>query len=327
MGAISSGQALRMAQHALFGSETAQIDSELLLGAALGATRAGLYAWPERVLSPSEHSRFESLLERRILGEPIAYILGEREFWSLSLRVTPHVLIPRPETELLVETALSLAAAAESLGAVSSVGSVDSVDSVDSVGSVGSVDSVDSVGAGLAREHAGAVRRVADLGTGSGAIALALASERPHWQLVATDQSVDALRVASDNAVRLNIHNVSFRQGSWCDALPEGLFDMILSNPPYIDPQDAHLLQGDLRFEPVTALAAAEQGLADLRAICHEAPRHLVPGGTLLLEHGFEQGPAVAQLLADAGFLGVRTLLDLNGLPRVTLGSFAEGGD
>ena len=192
---------------------------------------------------------------------------------------------------------------------------------------MGSVDSVDSVGAGLAREHAGAVRRVADLGTGSGAIALALASERPHWQLVATDQSVDALRVASDNAVRLNIHNVSFRQGSWCDALPEGLFDMILSNPPYIDPQDAHLLQGDLRFEPVTALAAAEQGLADLRAICHEAPRHLVPGGTLLLEHGFEQGPAVAQLLADAGFLGVRTLLDLNGLPRVTLGSFAEGGD
>jgi hypothetical protein len=124
MGAISSGQALRMAQHALFGSETAQIDSELLLGAALGATRAGLYAWPERVLSPSEHSRFESLLERRILGEPIAYILGEREFWSLSLRVTPHVLIPRPETELLVETALSLAAAAESLGSMSSVGSV-----------------------------------------------------------------------------------------------------------------------------------------------------------------------------------------------------------
>lgn len=327
MGAISSGQALRMAQHALFGSETAQIDSELLLGAALGATRAGLYAWPERVLSPSEHSRFESLLERRILGEPIAYILGEREFWSLSLRVTPHVLIPRPETELLVETALSLAAAAESLGSMSSVGSVGSGGSGGSVGSVGSVDSVDSVGAGLAREHAGAVRRVADLGTGSGAIALALASERPHWQLVATDQSVDALRVASDNAVRLNIHNVSFRQGSWCDALPEGLFDMILSNPPYIDPQDAHLLQGDLRFEPVTALAAAEQGLADLRAICHEAPRHLVPGGTLLLEHGFEQGPAVAQLLADAGFLGVRTLLDLNGLPRVTLGSFAEGGD
>lgn len=312
MSAISSGQALRVAQHALFGSETAQIDSELLLGAALGATRAGLYAWPERVLSPSEHSRFESLLERRILGEPIAYILGEREFWSLSLRVTPHVLIPRPETELLVETALSLAAAAESLGAA---------------GSGGSVGSVGSVRAGLAREHAGAALRVADLGTGSGAIALALASERPHWQLVATDQSVDALRLASDNAVRLNIHNVSFRQGSWCDALPEGLFDMILSNPPYIDPQDAHLLQGDLRFEPVTALAAAEQGLADLRAICHEAPRHLVPGGALLLEHGFEQGPAVAQLLADAGFLGVRTLLDLNGLPRVTLGSFAEGGD
>jgi len=296
--AISGGQALRMAQHALFGSDTAQIDAELLLGAALGATRAGLYAWPERLLSPSEQSRFEALLERRILGEPVAYILGEREFWSLRLRVTPAVLIPRPETELLVETALNLAA-----------------------GTLG------SVGAGFAREHSGAVLRVADLGTGSGAIALALASERPHWQIVATDQSISALQVASDNALRLGIHNVSFRQGSWCDALPAGLFDIILSNPPYIDPQDSHLTQGDLRFEPVTALAAAEQGLADLRAICHEAPRHLVPEGWLLLEHGFEQGQAVSQLLTDAGFIGVRTLTDLAGLPRMTLGSFAGGGD
>jgi len=295
--AIQSGQALRMAQHALIGSDSAQIDAELLLGAALGATRAGLYAWPERLLSPSEQSRFESLLERRILGEPVAYILGEREFWSLPLRVTPHVLIPRPETELLVETALSKAAAAG------------------------------NVGAGLAREHPGTALRVADLGTGSGAIALALASERPHWEIVATDQSADALRVASDNAVRLGIRNVSFRQGSWCEALPEGLFDMILSNPPYIDPTDIHLSQGDLRFEPVAALAAAEHGLADLRIICHEAMRHLAAGGTLLLEHGFEQGPAVAQLLADAGYLDVRTLPDINGLPRVTLGTYGDGRD
>jgi len=292
--AIQSGQALRMALHALTGSDTAQIDAELLLGAALGATRAGLYAWPERMLSPSEQSRFESLLERRILGEPVAYILGVREFWSLPLRVTPHVLIPRPETELLVETALSKAAAA---------------------------------GAGLAREHPGTALRVADLGTGSGAIALALASERPHWEIVATDQSADALRVASDNATALGIRNVSFRQGSWCEALPQGLFDMILSNPPYIDPKDAHLSQGDLRFEPLTALAAADHGLADLRAICHEAMRHLIPGGSLLLEHGFEQGPAVAQMLEDAGFRGVRTLPDLSGLPRVTVGMCGEGGD
>jgi len=312
MAAITSGQALRMAQHALFGRDTARIDAELLLGAALGATRAGLYAWPERVLSPSEQSRFESLLERRILGEPVAYILGEREFWSLLLCVTPQVLIPRPETELLVETALNLA---------STLGSAESEKSSGSVGSVG------SVGAGLAREQPGAALRIADLGTGSGAIALALASERPHWKLVATDQSADALRVASDNAVRLNIHNVSFRLGSWCSALPEGLFDMILSNPPYIDPRDMHLSQGDLRFEPLTALAAQDHGLADLRAICHEAPRHLVPGGALLLEHGFEQGPAVSQLLANAGFLGIRTLPDLSGLPRVTMGTFGEGGD
>ncbi len=286
MSAISSGQALRMAQHALFGSDTAQIDAELLLCAALGATRAGLYAWPERPLTPAERGRFESLLERRILGEPVAYILEEREFWTLRLRVTPAVLIPRPETELLVETALTLAgpAGAEAL-------------------------------------------RVADLGTGSGAIALSLASERPHWQVLATDQSVAALQVASDNAVRLALHNVSFRQGSWCEALPEGLFDMILSNPPYIAPGDAHLGQGDLRFEPSSALISGEQGLADLRAICHAAPRHLAPGGWLLLEHGFEQGAAVRQLLDESGFSGVRTLADLNALPRVSLGCLEVLGE
>jgi len=286
MTAISSGQALRMAQHALFGSDTAQIDAELLLAAALGATRAGLYAWPERALTPAERGRFESLLERRILGEPVAYILEEREFWTLRLRVTPAVLIPRPETELLVETALALAAPT----------------------------GVEAM-------------RIADLGTGSGAIALSLASERPHWQVLATDQSAAALQVASDNAVRLGIHNVGFRQGSWCEALPTGLFDMILSNPPYIAPGDGHPGRGDLRFEPASALVAAEQGLADLRAICHAAPRHLAPGGWLLLEHGFEQGPAVRQLLAEAGLGGVRTLVDLNALPRVSLGCLEIQGD
>lgn len=279
MTVVNCGQALRMAQHALFGSDSAQIDAELLLAAALGATRAGLYAWPERQLTPAERGRFEALLERCILGEPVAYILEEREFWTLRLRVTPAVLIPRPETELLVETALALAGPA----------------------------------------GAGALR-VADLGTGSGAIALALASERPHWQLLATDQSVAALQVASDNAVRLGLRNVGFRQGSWCEALPDELFDMILSNPPYIAPGDAHLLRGDLRFEPEGALVAAEHGLADLQAICQAAPRHLTPGGSLLLEHGFEQGPAVRQLLANAGFTDVRTLADLNALPRVSLG-------
>lgn len=310
MAVISSKQALRMAQHALIGSDSAQIDSELLLSASLGVNRASLYAWPERVLSTSEQSRFESLLERRILGEPIAYILEQREFWSLRLRVNCHVLIPRPETELLVETTLSLFAPAK-------------------------IDTL--VGSGLAREHAPAhaelsraspaltkVLRVADLGTGSGAIALALASERPLWQLVATDQSAEALRVASDNATQLGIRNVSFRQGSWCEALPEGLFDIIVSNPPYIDPQDGHLFQGDLRFEPLTALAAPDTGLADLRAICRQAPRHLTPGGALLLEHGFKQGPAVAQFLAEAGFTGIRILLDINNLPRVTVGILSD---
>ncbi len=133
--------------------------------------------------------------------------------------------------------------------------------------------------------------------------------------------------MASDNAVRLGIRNVSFRQGSWCEALPEGLFDLILSNPPYIAPGDEHLGLGDLRFEPSSALVAAQQGLADLRNICHAAPRHLVPGGWLLLEHGFEQGPAVRQLLAESGFSGVRTLVDLNALPRVTLGCLEVQGE
>ncbi|MDP1929930.1 MAG: peptide chain release factor N(5)-glutamine methyltransferase [Gammaproteobacteria bacterium] len=277
MTAITIKQALRMASHALAGSDTVQVDAELLLSRALDKPRSHLYSWPERLLSPSEHSCFDSLLERRVLGEPMAYILGTRDFWTLTLHVNRHVLIPRPETELLVEAALSLAG----------------------------------------------VMRVADLGTGSGAIALALAAERPGWRLIATDTSIDALIVASDNATRLGIQNVEFHRGNWCNALPSGQFDLIVSNPPYIDPDDPHLSQGDLRFEPATALTALDNGLADIRAICMAAPDHLKPGGWLLLEHGWTQGPAVAALLEQCGFQEVRTLKDLNANDRVTLGSLA----
>lgn len=276
MTGITIKQALRMASHAIAGSDTVQLDAELLLAAVLGKSRTHLYTWPEQVLSPSERSYFESVLERRVLGEPVAYILGTRDFWTLTLRVNRHVLIPRPETELLVETALALVTPSDAC--------------------------------------------IADLGTGSGAIALAIASERPAWNIVATDMSSAALSVASDNGSLLSILNVEFRQGSWCEALPPLLFDMLVSNPPYIDTADPHLTQGDLRFEPRSALVAADDGLADIRAICSQAPHCLKPGGWLLLEHGWTQGPSVAAILQSRGLESVRTLKDLNGNDRVTLG-------
>lgn len=269
-------QALRLAQHSLFESDSAQIDAEALLTCALGKPRSHFYTWPEEILSPSVQSYFQSLLDRRILGEPIAYITGAREFWSLNLRVNPSVLIPRPETELLVETALAL---------------------------------LDKTAA-----------RVADLGTGSGAIALALASERPAWQIDATDLSEGALAVAADNALRLGIGNVTFRLGSWCDALPPIDYDLILSNPPYIDPADPHLEQGDLRFEPVTALVSEGKGLGDIQIICSQAAQCLSAGGYLLIEHGWTQGAEVAQILTEFGFSHVETIRDLRGNQRVTLG-------
>lgn len=276
MTGITLKQALRMASHAIAGSDTVQVDAELLLAAALGKSRTYLYTWPEQVLSPAERSYFESVLERRVMGEPVAYILGTRDFWTLTLRVNRHVLIPRPETELLVETALALIASPDA--------------------------------------------RIADLGTGSGAIALALASERPAWKVIATDMSASALSVASDNASVLNIANVEFRQGSWCEALPPQRFDLIASNPPYIDSADAHLTQGDLRFEPRSALVAADDGLADIRALCAQAPDYLKPGGWLLLEHGWTQGQAVAALMQSSGLESVQTIKDLNDNDRVTQG-------
>jgi len=274
--AITIKQALRQAQHTLYGNESAQIDSELLLACALGCTRTHLYTWPERQLTSSQQSYFESLLDRRVMGEPIAYVTGEREFWTLTLRVNRHVLIPRPETELLVETALSLLPA-----------------------------------------H---IQRVADLGTGSGAIALALAKERPDWEIYASDLSPDALRVASDNALTHELSNVHFNLGSWCEALPSEPLAMIISNPPYIDPQDSHLSQGDLRCEPRGALSSEESGIADIRTIISQAPTHLTRGGWLLLEHGFAQASVVRELLVAIGFSNVKTLQDLNGMDRVSMG-------
>lgn len=257
------------------------VDGELLLAEALGHSRSWLYAHPEAPVPAPARARFEALLARRQAGEPVAYLLGRQGFWSLELEVGPATLIPRPETECLVELA-------------------------------------------LARLPAGQPLRVADLGTGSGAIALALARERPQARIVATDASAEALMVARRNAARLGLGRVEFREGDWLAPLAEELFDLIASNPPYIEQDDPHLAQGDLRFEPPAALASGVDGLDAIRVIVRDAGRHLHAGGWLLLEHGWRQGAAVRALLDAAGFSEVATERDLEGRDRVSLGRWAQ---
>lgn len=252
-------------------------EAELLLLHVLGRERGWLFAHATDLLDPATAEAFAALLQRRIAGEPVAYLLGRRGFWTLDLAVSPATLIPRPETERLVELALE-------------------------------------------RLPEGMPLRIADLGTGSGAIALALASERPLAQIVATDMSADALAVAAGNARQHGLANVAFRQGSWHAPLAEERFDLIASNPPYIASDDPHLAQGDLRFEPATALASGHDGLDDIRLIIAGAPAHLQPGGWLLMEHGWDQGEAIRALLEGAGFVEVETALDLEQRDRVSMG-------
>jgi len=258
--------------------EDARAEAEILLAHALGRDRTALWAHPDAQVPAAPAAQCRALVRRRAAGEPVAYLTGRRAFWTLELEVTPAVLIPRPETELLVELTLGLLAADRPV-------------------------------------------RVADLGTGSGAIALALASERPRWTVVATDASAEALAVARGNATRLGLTRVDFRPGSWTEALAPGeTFEAIVSNPPYVADGDPHLAQGDLRYEPRTALAAGPDGLAAIRALIPAALPHLAPGGWLLLEHGAEQGSAVRAVLCGAGLEAVRTAQDLAGLDRVSLG-------
>lgn len=259
---------------------SAHLDAELLLAHALGQSRAYLRAWPEHMLTDQQVSIFAALVARRVVGEPIAHILGRREFWSLDLEVTPATLIPRPDTELLVELA-------------------------------------------LARIPVDAELDIVDLGTGSGAIALAVARERPRCRVTATDVSAAALAVARDNARRLAIGNVVFQHGAWYAGLGRQRFDAILSNPPYIRADDPHLQQGDVRFDPLSALVSGADGLDDLRVIVAGAPAHLRPGGWLLVEHGYDQGEAVRRLFAAAGLADIQGTNDLAGHPRVTLGRTA----
>lgn len=252
-------------------------DAEHLLLHLLGKSRSWLFAHDNEVLDKPLVETFQAWLTRRAVGEPVAYITGQRGFWTLNLNVSPATLIPRPETELLVELAL----------------------------------------AHWPRE---AAFSVADLGTGSGAIALAVASEHPAAHIIATDVSAAALQVARDNAQNHAIGNVEFRHGHWYAPLAGERFDLILSNPPYIEEGDAHLVQGDLRFEPRTALASGMDGLDDLRHIVALAPAHLKVGGWLLLEHGWQQGAAVRALLDAAGFSEVSSVRDLENRERVSLG-------
>ena len=250
----------------------AALDAQLLLARATGWSRAVLQAHDERSVDAAAQAQFDADCTRRLAGEPLAYIEGSKEFWSLPLQVSPAVLVPRPETELLVERCLAALPAQ--------------------------------------------AQRVADLGTGSGAIALALAHERPQWSLVAVDASAAALAVARANARQLGLANVSFRLGNWCDALDGAPLDALVSNPPYVAPQDPALAA--LGHEPQSALVAGDEGYADLLTIAAQARRHLRPGGVLLLEHGSTQAPRLAAALATLGYAGIVCHCDLAGLPRVT---------
>jgi len=268
---------LEQAPLLLIASQTPRLDVELLLCYVLKKNRTCLFTHPEIELSINEHQQFEDLLSKRALQIPVAYLTGQKEFWSLDLKVNEHTLIPRPETELLVEII---------------------------------------VGAGLAPDLA-----VLDLGTGSGAIALALARERPRWKISAVDYSLEALKIAKENAVKNNIDNVDFFQSDWFSVFSTSeKWDVIVSNPPYLDQDDQHLLTGEIRHEPKSALVAHKNGLADFEKIIINAKNHLKSGGWLLFEHGCEQGEAVKKILALYGYQSVKTFTDMAGLERVTCG-------
>ncbi len=263
-------------------SDSARVDIEVLLAWVLEKDRTYLYTWPEKRLSSEQNTRFIDALARRINGEPVAHITGEREFWSLPLYVDNSTLIPRPDTEIVVETALSL----------------------------------------FEQDDPTQPRQLIDLGTGTGAIALALASEKPHWQITALDKNPKACALAEKNRQRHGLTQVTIVVSDWLSAVSGTRVDMIVTNPPYIDENDPHLSQGDVRFEPASALTAPKQGLADIEIIADQARGQLLAHGWLLIEHGYQQAPQVQGILQALGYKQVRTVDDLAGHPRVTLGQY-----
>ena len=265
--------AARLAQA---GSPSPRLDAEILLCHVLEVGRTWLYTWGDRPVETFPRARFEALVAARAAGQPVAYLTGQREFWGLSLATSAQTLIPRPDTEILVEVLLELAVTGS--------------------------------------------ERLLDLGTGTGAIALAFAKERPDWEVLGVDRVAEAVTLAEANAQRLGITHASFRRSDWFSHLVGERFFLIAANPPYVDACDPHLSQGDVRFEPRSALVAADSGFADLRFLIAQGAAHLLPGGWLVLEHGHDQGTKVRALFMAQGYTAVATRRDLGGHERVTYG-------
>lgn len=273
----------RLLEHS---SDSWRLDTELLLAYVLDKSREYLLTWPEFEVDESAQKIFEELLNRRSKGEPVAYLIGKKAFWDFELNVNSSVLIPRPETELLVEKAIELLEITET----------------------GSATSV----------------KLADLGTGSGAIAIALAKQSSAWRVTAVDKSSEALAVAKNNATALSVTNIEFLQGSWCQPLAVLSYDLIAANPPYVEAGDSHLSEGSLPFEPLMALVAADQGLADIEQIIDQSRACLRDGGWLLIEHGFDQCARVARLLNKAGYTAIGSQADLAGIERVAFAQWVK---
>ncbi len=275
---ITIASCLKLAPQLTSVSDSPRLDIEIFLTHILNQNRTWLLTWSDNELTVEQAKTFDAFFQRRLLGEPVAHIIGQREFWSLPLSVNNSTLIPRPDTELLVEAVLGLFPDDQP-------------------------------------------RRLLDLGTGTGAIVLALAHEKKRWQCVGVDRELAAVELAEKNRQQLQLPNVNILQSDWFAALTdEPPFDVIVSNPPYIDPTDEHLTQGDVRFEPLSALIADNQGLADLEFIIAHAPKYLTTGGWLLVEHGYDQGAAVRDLFAANQFDELNTFRDYGGNERVTVG-------
>ncbi|MGD8803289.1 MAG: peptide chain release factor N(5)-glutamine methyltransferase [Gammaproteobacteria bacterium] len=275
-------QALADARHQLrAASPSPAVDASVLLCHVLECPHSHLIAWPDKVLNRQQAHDFDTLVQQRIAGQPVAYLTGEKEFWSLSLKVTTDVLIPRPETETLIEFVLENFSGRTGM-------------------------------------------KIADVGTGSGAIACALAAEHPQWVILATDVSAAALDIARFNASLHNLENITFAQGDWLNALGDKDFDLIISNPPYIANNDTHLAEGDVRFEPQAALTSGENGMDAITLLTQQSGDYLVHDGWLVVEHGYDQQQPVFERFSEAGFTRITQLPDLAGQPRMTAARYRQ---